>query len=741
MWRAWTLDPWTIAGLTVLVVLYWRGARGLVGRVRGFRRGRVVAFGAAIAVLVVTIASPIDSLGHVLLWVHMVQHWLLMMVVAPLLLVGSPGIPLLRGLPTCLRRDALGPFLASPSVRRAFAALVHPMTGWMALAVTTWVWHIPALYERAIDAEWLHRLEHASFLGAAILFWWPIVNPWPWSRRWHGIALVLYLLAADVQNTVFAAVLSFAEHPIYGRYEATAPAMGMSALKDQHLAGAFMWTAGQLVVLPIVAALILRAVRGRARHELRSAFARDPQRGAHGRRMRFDLLRVRGVGWLFATRRVRECVRWVLVGAACVVAIDGFVGPVDAPSNLAGTIPWTHWRGLVVIVLLLGGNVACMTCPLIAPRRLARRWIRPRWSFPRGLRSKWLAATLIVGWLVTYEAFDLWASPLATAWLIVGYFVGAFVIDMLFAGGNFCKWVCPIGQLHASMSLVSPLSVSVRSPDTCAKCTTHECIRGASLTLNGCDLELFQPTKRGNADCTFCLDCADACPRANVGVLTQRMRRGLIDPSWGSSIGRIASRLDMAVLLGVLTGGAFTNALAMTGPWLALADAIAAPGWPLALAECTLSLGALFVVSGVAMGSAAWVSSRCGPASFVPTLCQGIHASVPIGVAMWAAHWLFHLGTSASTAVPVVQRVAEDLGITLLGEPAWSASCCGPMPSWLRPVQFLLVETGFLMSAWMVWRAAGTGRAWPWWTVQFALLCLAMWIILQPMQMRGTLLP
>ena len=741
MWLRWSLDPWLIGGVAIAALLYARGVRGLAGRVRGFPRRRVAAFAAAIALLIVALASPIDAIGHLLLWVHMVQHWLLIMVVAPLLLIASPGLPVLRGLPATLRRGVCGPFLASPGVRRAFTALVHPASGWIALSLSMWIWHIPALYQLALESGWVHRVEHASFLAAGILFWWPIVSPWPWRRRWPAIALVAYVLTADLQGTLFAALLCFADAPIYASYESTSPALGLSALRDQRIAGAFMWMASQAILLPVAGALALTAV-GRARRD-RAPLAARPERPRLRARaeQHFDLLRVRGIGSVLRSRAAREWLRWVLLVFAAAVAVDGFIGPSDAPRNLAGTHPWTHWRGIVVVLLLVSANVACMTCPLIAPRRLLRRFISPPFAFPRPLRNKWLAATLVVAWLVSYEAFDFWASPLATAWIIVGYFVAAFLVDTLFAGGSFCKWVCPIGQLHMSLSLVAPLSVAVRSTKTCDSCTTHECIRGAKLTVNGCDLELFQPRKRGNQDCTFCLDCADACPHSNVGILPQQIRRGLLDPSWGSSIGQIARRVDIAALLAVLTGGAFANALAMTGPWLALADALAVRGWTLWIAEASLALAALAALAFVLPAFAAVFAARRSPQGFVEAFAQGVHACVPIGAAMWAAHWLFHLGTSASTALPVVQRAAQDLGLSLLGEPEWSASCCGPVPSWLQPIQLLLLQGGFLVSAWIAFRAFGARRAYSWWAVLLILLSLGMWIVLQPMQMRGTAMP
>ena len=746
-----------------MVILYVRGARGLVGRVRGFPSWRPKCFFAGVLVLFLALASPIDSLGHLLLWVHMVQHWLLIMVVAPLLLLGAPGVPILRGIPRVVRRNALGPFLASPFLRRCFNLLLTPFTGWIAFALINWTWHTPYFYGAALESSLIHRIEHTSFLVGAILFWWQIVQPWPWRARWSDAALVVYLLTADVQNTIFSAIMTFADRVWYPNYDATAPALGFDALRDQQVAGAFMWTAGQIVMLPAAVFLILRALSIVPRPSQGERLPHTPAQHSIGTRQRhFDLLRLRGVGAVLRSRRARTTIRWTLVVAALMICVDGFLGPSEGPSNLAGTLPWTHWRGVIVIALLCGGNFLCMTCPLMAPRNLLRRWVRPQLRWPSQLRSKWIAVALVATWLVCYEAFDLWASPWATAMIIVGYFAGILVIDGLFRGGSFCKWVCPIGQFHMTQSLVAPLSVSVINPITCATCEGHECIRGSPagaaksqsvplrIAIPGCELELFQPAKRGNLDCTFCLDCVDACPHNNVGILSSSLASSLASPARGSSIGRIASRVDVAALLGLLTFGAFANAAGMTAPWIEWVAGVAAHASAFStalsptLVEAAITLVTIVVIPASILSVAAFVSSRSAAQTWRETLARGGHALVPIGAAMWCIHWFFHLATSASTGVPVVQRVLNDIGIGWFGEPQWAASCCGEIPQWLQPLELLLLQIGLLVSGWMAWRGVGAAArrpiaaSLPWWLVAILLWLIGCWIIMQPMQMRGT---
>jgi len=211
-----------------------------------------------------------------------------------------------------------------------------------------------------------------------------------------------------------------------------------------------------------------------------------------------------------------------------VMIAHAFLGPELAPKNLAALLSWVHFRGMVVLVLLLAGNFFCMACPFMLPRDLARRLIDPRWRWPRVLRNKWPAIVCFVAVLFAYELFDLWGDPWWTGVLIVGYFAAAFGIDALFERASFCKYVCPIGQFNFLGSTMSPLEVAVRDMQVCTTCTTKDCIRGRRasgpvespaptdallpIIQRGCELALFQPRKVGNLDCTFCLDCVYACP-------------------------------------------------------------------------------------------------------------------------------------------------------------------------------------------------------------------------------------
>jgi polyferredoxin len=221
---------------------------------------------------------------------------------------------------------------------------------------------------------------------------------------------------------------------------------------------------------------------------------------------------------LSAGRLVRRFLRWrharralqiPMLVAACALVAHGLLGPQLAPKNLATVLVWVHWRGALVLALLVAGNLFCTACPFMLVRDLARRRFVPRLRWPRALRNKWLAAALLVGVLFGYEAFDWWGNPRATALLIVAYFVAAVVVDSIFQHASFCKWVCPIGQFNFVAATTSPLEVRVADAGTCTSCTTKDCIRGRrdpdtrAVVQRGCELALFQQHKRGNVDCTF----------------------------------------------------------------------------------------------------------------------------------------------------------------------------------------------------------------------------------------------
>lgn len=474
---------------------------------------------------------------------------------------------------------------------------------------------------------------------------------------------------------------------------------------------------------------------------------------------RVDVLRWPLVGRFLRWRHARTTLQVVALAAAAVIVLHGLFGPQVAPRNLATVVTWVHYRGLLVIALLAAGNFFCTGCPFILVRDGARRLHAPTRRWPRLLRRKWIALALFAGVLFTYELYDLWALPRATAWLVLGYFGAALAIDVVFTGGTFCKYLCPIGQFNFASSTLSPLEVTVRDRDVCRTCRTSDCVRGRrevtspGVTVQrGCELGLFLPLKVGNLDCTFCLDCVQACPRDNVAIAARLPGAELVDGSRRSGIGRLAGRPDIAALAVVFTFGALLNAFAMTAPayqverWLArtIGASSEAPGLAALFA---ISLGVIPLVLLLAAAAAGRVFAGAPETSVARHIVRYAAAFLPFGFGMWLGHYSFHLLTGALTIVPVVQSAAADLfGYSALGDPLWQWA--GLKPGSVFPIQLGFVALGTIGSlavAHGISERERPGRAGaatvPWAVVIVALAVAALWILSQPMEMRGVELP
>jgi cytochrome c oxidase assembly factor CtaG len=211
-----------------------------------FGRGRLAAFLGGLGAIVIAVGSPLDGLAGQFLQAHMTQHMLLMMVAPPLLWLGAPVGPMLRGLPRGIRR-AVAAGLAAPPVRRVASVVTHPGVGWISFAVAFWVWHMPRLYDLALGSDAWHHVEHACLCTTAMMFWRPVILAWPAQSPWPRWTVIPYLLLADLQNTVLAAILTLSDRVIYPAY---AVRLGtIAALEDQSVAGVIMWVPGSLVFL------------------------------------------------------------------------------------------------------------------------------------------------------------------------------------------------------------------------------------------------------------------------------------------------------------------------------------------------------------------------------------------------------------------------------------------------------------------------------------------------------------
>lgn len=203
---------------------------------------RAVSFFLGEFLVWLAIGSPLALLDEQLLTVHMMQHLLLMTIAPPLIWMGAPLMPMLHGLPRKSVQFVLGPFFRWPAVQAAGRALSQPMVCWLASTAALVGWHIPAVFNMALQSEALHILEHASFLAAGFLFWWPVIQPWPSVPVWPRWSILLYLFAATLPCDILSAYLTFCEHVVYPAYLNVPRLFPLSALQDQECAGALMWT-------------------------------------------------------------------------------------------------------------------------------------------------------------------------------------------------------------------------------------------------------------------------------------------------------------------------------------------------------------------------------------------------------------------------------------------------------------------------------------------------------------------
>jgi cytochrome c oxidase assembly factor CtaG len=218
-------------------------------RAAQFFVSRLAAFLSGLALLWLAIGSPMDGFADALLSAHMVEHLLLMSLVPPLLLLGDPQVPLLRGLPHTLTVHLLGPLLRLKALRTLGRFLTRPLVAWLAMNLIFLGWHVPSAYDFALEHERWHDFEHICFLSSSILFWWPLIRPWPTSTRYPGWIMIPYLVGADIVNTALSAFLAFCDRPVYSYYLAQPNRFQINPMTDQVVGAVIMWVVGSLVFL------------------------------------------------------------------------------------------------------------------------------------------------------------------------------------------------------------------------------------------------------------------------------------------------------------------------------------------------------------------------------------------------------------------------------------------------------------------------------------------------------------
>lgn len=484
----------------------------------------------------------------------------------------------------------------------------------------------------------------------------------------------------------------------------------------------------------------------------------------------FDVLSIPIIGTALKSRYGRLVLQIPLLIIAIAMIYDGFTGPDSASRNLATVLPWVHYRGLVVLVLLLAGNLFCMGCPFTIPRTLAKKLSINGIRFPQALRNKWIAIISLFVLFFLYEWLDLWASPALTAWVIIAYFVASFVLEAVFKESVFCKYVCPLGSFNFAYSTASPTQIAIKDHSKCENCQGKECVNGsyasesiiridkipfidADGTLHykdvqvennpqgvlGCGTELFPPQIKGNMDCVFCLDCVRACPHDNIGLMARTPGRELLKAdAW-------SKRWDMSLFVIILAFVAVVNAFGMVPPVFELLEWFATIGstgefFPLLLIFGVGGVLIPIVLTLIAAKTTQSLTNTAERVSLRDTVATFAPAFVPLGFGIWIAHYGFHFLIAPLSFIPVLQ---EFLGAR---QGDWATFAFQVDSQFIGLLQVVALLGGFLWSMIITQRAAtrvygqrnSFGAMMPWAIVLLILMIAAYQVFALPMEMRGT---
>jgi cytochrome c oxidase assembly factor CtaG/cytochrome c2 len=255
----WSWDAWILTSLAIAALWYAAGATRLhrrldVNRLVGL--AQIAAYGAGLLTLFVVLLSPIDSIADQLFWVHMVQHLGLMLVAAPLLVMGRPAIAFLWAFGP-KGRKRVGRFWVAGGCRRGLELLMHPVLVWLLFCGAFVVWHFPGSYQLALSNEGIHTIEHVCLLVAALMFWSVVIEPSGRRRLAYGPTLVLIMTAA-ILSGLPGALIALATRPLYLVHAAGDAAWGLTLLEDQQLAGLVMWIPGGVVYLAAAGWIFLK---------------------------------------------------------------------------------------------------------------------------------------------------------------------------------------------------------------------------------------------------------------------------------------------------------------------------------------------------------------------------------------------------------------------------------------------------------------------------------------------------
>jgi putative membrane protein len=263
LWQAWNLAPPVVLGIAIAASTYGLGVIALRRNGHGPGPRRVLCFYAGLVVVVGSLVSPLDALAATLFSAHMVQHLMLILIAAPLLVLGAPVVPVMLAIPRAVRRTFRS-IERIPVVDRASRAVMNPVVVLALHSLALWAWHLPSPYQAAVGDDVLHGLEHVTFVATAMLFWALVIGSRRRRRLGHGPAILLTFVTA-LQSAALGVVLTFASTVLYPVHAGRTYAWGLTALEDQQLAGAIMWIPAGIVYLGVMCALLAGWMRSMER--------------------------------------------------------------------------------------------------------------------------------------------------------------------------------------------------------------------------------------------------------------------------------------------------------------------------------------------------------------------------------------------------------------------------------------------------------------------------------------------
>lgn len=276
----WEGSPYVIAPLAVVVCVYLFGMWRLQRRTKYTvpSRNKKVFFAVGISSLVLALMSPIHVYAEELFFFHMIQHLLIMMVAAPFILLSEPLAVYLWALPDS-PRHTVGKALSRTGVLRwLLRGATTPLVAWLVYVVVIWAWHAPVPYSEASANEGIHSLEHLTMFLGGLLFWWPVIGPAPVRSQLPYPMRFLYLFLALFQNIVLAAILTFADAPLYEYYEGAPQHWGIGPDVDQQMGGIIMWIPGAMMYFVAAAILFFRWLSQEEREAARWASGQERRR-------------------------------------------------------------------------------------------------------------------------------------------------------------------------------------------------------------------------------------------------------------------------------------------------------------------------------------------------------------------------------------------------------------------------------------------------------------------------------